>query len=360
MNLNNEFSDSIAMNSNSFTIKDSQTYAAKPLIMNQWDVLCPVYSIDPRIPGQLADYVFEVDVDSYRVSLGNNTPNEMTIFFPFNFYGANFENINCYNVISNNNLNCGFKSDGVLNIKISANLQIGSGKKLQIKVTGIMNPSVDANTNVFFPCTLNKTDFANNTRVNLVTGSGKLSGGITLPSAVGNIGNLIYLFVENSLSDLNPRSISTMTFRIGFDKIGDLNVLPIKILNNPRIIINLPAEFKLAWFDNSKLTAAIDEYNSDDQNFINKTASLIPKFILQSGNKLTIILDAENYTFKASFQYWEITITNLVNPPEDSSEDFIPLSRGSTLIQVLITNSDFSSVFKTHTNTNNFISNNFE
>jgi len=356
MNLNNEYSDALAFNSSSFTINDTQVYCEKPLLMNQWDNLCPLVSIDPRIPGEYGDYLFEIDIDSYGKYLKNTIPNELTIFFPINYFGSDFNNIFCYNLIKNINLNCVFDDNGILNIRLPTYLQIGTGKKLQIKITGILNPSIESNISVYFPCTLNKTDFTNDSRINLITGSGKYSDGIDLPSSIGKIGNLRYLYVPIPIVDTNPRSTSTITFKVGFDTIGGMTSLPIVINNTPRIIIVLPKEYKLPWYDNSKITANIDEFNSNDKNTILKTSSFSPKFILQSGNKLSLILSNDIYIFENTFQYWEITLSNIFNPPEDTSENLVSFSLGNKLFNMIFTNSDYSSVFKTHTNSNNFIS----
>jgi len=357
MNLKNENSDAIVKNTSSFTIKDTQIYPSTPLLMNQWQTLCPLISIDPKIPGEVADYVFEINIDTYRIYLINSIPNEFSLFFPFNYYGSNFNNINCYDSTNNYYLNCAFTSDSILNIRLPLNLQIGSGKKLQIKITGIVNPSININENVYFICTLNKTDFSNNSRINLITGSGIFSGGITLPNSSGN---LRFLYVSNPISDLNPRNTSTLIFKLGFDLIGGLTNFPITISNYPRLIINFPSEYKFAWYDNTKISATINEYNIDDKNLNLISSSIIPKYIQQSGNKLTLFFDLVSYTFKSSFQNWEITLNNIINPPEQSSQEFLALRLGCKFFRFILTNSDFTSVFKTNTNTYNLVLNNLD
>jgi len=166
MTLNNSSLDAIALNSASFNISTNLTYSAKPGFVGQWDTLCAVSSIIPKIPGEYADYQFDLDLDTNKASLTNSTPNEVSIFFPYTHYGASISNVLCF--YNNVTMNCTFTDEGILNIRFTSNLPIGSGKKISITITGIYNPSFESD--VYFPCTINNTNFSTGLRVNLITG----------------------------------------------------------------------------------------------------------------------------------------------------------------------------------------------
>jgi len=84
----------------------------------------------------------------------------------------------CFN--GGNLLNCFFSDEGILNVRFSNAIAIGTGKKLQILVTGIVNPVIDSD--LIFPCTVNDVPISTGVRRNLITGSGKLAGGVIVPS----------------------------------------------------------------------------------------------------------------------------------------------------------------------------------
>ena len=65
-------------------------------------------------------------------------------------------------------LNCSFSDEGILNIRLPLNLEIGTGIKLEIKITRIFNPFIDPKEDVYFPCTINSTNFSNEKRINLI------------------------------------------------------------------------------------------------------------------------------------------------------------------------------------------------
>jgi hypothetical protein len=344
MTLNSSSKDAIASNSVTFNIASNLTYSAKPGFIGQWDTLCSVASITPKIPGEYADYSFEFDLDTNKSAVINTIANEVSIFFPFDHYGSSIDKILCF--YNNATMNCSFTDEGILNIRFTTDLPVGSGKKIPITITGVYNPSFDGD--IYFPCTVNNTNFSSGLRRNLITGSGKLSGGIPIASNVTQ-GSLRYINVLNA-TDLNPRNISTYTFRITFDEAIALSKTPITISNTPQIVITFPTDYNLSWYTTTKATATIDEYTNDTSNIVSKTSTISPASVTQSGNRVTITLKPDSYTFSTSWRYWEVRVSSITGPTDNTTSS----NNGTTgPYCVLLTNSNYSAIYRTHANLNN-------
>ena len=344
MTLNSNSKDPIANTSTSFNIVNNLTYTEKPGFTGQWDTLCSVSSVVPKIPGEYADYTFELDLDTNKSAITNAQVNEVTIFFPFEHFGSSIQNVLCF--YNNATMNCSFTDEGILNIRFTTELPVGSGKKIPIVITGIYNPSFVGE--IYFPCSINTTNFSTGIRKNLITGSGKLSGGVPIVNNAVQ-GNLRYINLLNA-TDLNPRNISTHTFRITFDQAIGLSSTPITISNTPQIIITFPDDYNLSWYTTTKATAVIDEYTNDTTNQIVKSNTITPATVSQSGNRVTITLKSTSYSFTTSWRYWEVKVSQITGPTESTTSS----SNGTTgPFSVLLTNSDYSAIYRTHTNLNN-------
>jgi hypothetical protein len=344
MTLNTSSNSPIANSSTTFNVSNNLSYSAKPGFTGQWDTLCTVSSVVPKIPGEYADYTFDLDLDTNKSALTNGQANEVSIFFPFQHYGASIDNIVCF--YNNATMNCSFTDEGILNIRFTTELPVGSGKKIPIIIAGIYNPSYTGE--IYFPCTINNTNFSTGLRKNLITGSGKLSGGIPIANNVSQ-GNLRFINVLNA-TDLNPRNTSTHTFRITFDQAIGLTSTPITITNTPQVIITFPDDYNLSWYTTTKATASIDEYTSDTTNKITKTSTISPASVTQSGNRVTITLKPASYTFSTSWRYWEIKVNQITGPTEATTAT----NNGTTgAYSILMTNSIYSAIYRTHSNLNN-------
>jgi len=344
MTLNNSSFDAIALNSASFNIASNLTYSAKPGFVGQWDTLCVVSSIVPKIPGEYADYQFDFDLDTNKAALSNATPNEVSIFFPYTHYGSSISNVLCF--YNNATMNCSFTDEGILNIRFTSVLPVGSGKKISIIITGIYNPSFESE--IYFPCTVNNTNFSTGLRANLITGSGKLTGGFPITNTTAQ-GALRYINTMN-VTDVNPRNVSTHTFRITFDSAIALSATPITISSTPQIIITFPNDYNLSWYTTVKATATIDEFTNDTSNIVTKTATINPASVTQSGNRITITLPQASYTFNSNWRYWEIKVAQITGPTDSTSG----ASNNTTgPYSIILTNSNYSSIYRTYSNLNN-------
>lgn len=242
-----------------------------------------------------------------------------------------------------------FTDEGILNIRFYSSLPIGSGKKISIIISGIYNPTTDAD--IYFPCTVNNTNFSTRIRNNLITGSGKLVGGfpIALKTVVGSLRFINTLLI----TDTNPRNTSTHTFKITFDNAINVTTFPLTVSYTPQVIITFPKEYNLAWFTNVKATASIDEYIIDTSNNIVKLQTIIPANVIQSGNRVAIILPAASIIFSTSWRYWEIRV-NIITGPTDSSN----LILTTCPYNLVIINSNYSAINRTYTNLNTSVTTN--
>lgn len=314
--------------------------AAKPGVIGQWETLCAPTSINPKIPGAYSEYVFSFDLDTGKAALATLVPNELSIFFPYQYYGSNVNNVLCY--YKSALVNCSFYEEGRLGIRFASGLPVGSGSKILISVVGIMNPGTE--NDLYFPCTVDNNTFTTGSnRQNLITGSGKLAGGITYNTNAPQ-GNLRFLTPITTVTDTNPRDVSQHTFRVTFDSGVNQPALGFTIANTPQLIITFPADYNLAWFASSKASISIDEYTSDVNNVVTSTPVATPT-VTQMGNKITATFSTTTYTFNANWRYWDIKVAGITGPSNATSQ-------ATALYDIILTNSDFSSVYRTFTNLN--------
>jgi len=343
--------DAIAMQNQSFTMTLSTATGAKPVALAQWDTLCAVTSITPAIPGEpAADYTFSFDLDTNKSVLTGTaagSPNEVTIFWPYAYYGSYHKNVLCS--YGGALVNCNYTDEGILNVRLPSALPVGSGTKQAITVMGIKNPAFD--TAYSFPCTINQTVFSTNVRTVLVTGSGKLAS-LAFPTSVV-MGNLRFYSVStNYATDKNPRNTSTHTLRIGFDTAVSITTIPVTITNTPVLYVYFPEDYKLAYYS-TKPSATINEWTNDTNNNITQTSTLTPS-VTVSGNRIALTLSSTSYTFGTNWRYWDVIISNVVNPPDSTVQTGPPVTQTTRMFSVTLTNSNYSNIYRSHTNLNTY------
>jgi hypothetical protein len=336
-------SEGIANNTTAgFNIPVVKGLDTKPLA-TQADTLCSVTNVLPKIPGEFGDYTFEFDLDTNKSFLNNATPNEFTIFWPYEYYET-INNVVCY--YNQALINCSFSDEGILNIRFKESISVGSGKRIQIVVTNIMNSLIDGD--ISYICTVNTVNYLTQKRVNLLVGSGKLLGGIP---AVNQLGALRFLSIDKPVSETNPRAIGTYSFRVTLDRGTGLTPNPLTITNNPYVVITFPKEYNLSWYvtSNNLITANIDSFVNDNTNIVKLSGSIFPSKVVQSGNRIFIYLPDASYTFDNNWRYWEIKLNNIPTP-NDNTNSKAAMSLGAYTI--FITNDNFSALYKTYTNLN--------
>jgi len=337
--------EAIAKNSTPADLTMAATSAA--VTTTQSETLCPVTKITPSIPGLPGDYTFTFDLETNKAALDNATVDEVSIFFPYKYYGSFINNIICKK--GSDILNCTFSEEGILNIRVTLN----AGAKEAITLLGVPNPYIASDYS--FVCTVNNSNVQTGVRTNLITGSGKLSGGIT-STAVTQSGGLRFLKVSNPVNPGNIRSTSTHIFRVAFDKaIALTSIDKITVSNTPCIFVFLPQEYLLAYYTNTVPTVEITQYNKDNENKITPaTTPVALGAITVSGNIIKVQLEATSYEFDTNFMYWDIKISNLMNPAEVTELTGPPATMTTCMYQVVLTNSDNTACYRTMSNLNTY------
>ncbi len=349
MTLNNKTLTEIANNKLTFNIPTTKLKFAKnrPNLESQWDNLCKVTKINTPIPGEIADYQFDFDLDTSKEKLTGTIPNELTIFFPYINYSISDSYVYCYyNKIYQR---CSFSDEETLNIRFDK-LPFGSGKRISVIVTGIPNP--DFSSPISFVCTVNNINQETGERTNIITGSGKLENIVKVQESA-NWG-VIRLLNKLTVSDNNPRSISTHNFKITFDTALGLSTLPIVFQHSPMLIITFPKEYNLGLYINNDetqnpISVSIDEYINDKSNNVIKSNVIFSAKLEIRGNKIIFYFYNKNYTFQNNFQYWQINIDGIVNPSETTSPSG---SETTSQFHFLLTDENYSYIFKSYSNLN--------
>lgn len=346
MQLNTEEQIDIAVNNFSHKVISSPLeFLNKPLLEENKN-LCNVSNVTPLLPGELAQWIFDFDLDYLKEKYQNSSPNEITIFFDYNIFGGINEMIICK--YENAIIPCYFSDEGIFNIKFNSILKIGSGKIISLYLQNMINPTYDSD--IIFSCTVNNNN--GNTRTNIITGQGRLIGGIKLNSK--SEGGL--RFVNKIISsNENPRISSTHNFKITFDEAIGLVALPKTIENYPKIILSFPKEYKLGNFPNLIISCKLYEYiGSSLTNLITKSASLDVKECYVTGNFITVILFQAKYSFNTSFKYWDLEITNVKNPLDTTISKE---SNTTGQFSVVLTNENYSANYRSYNNLNSCATN---
>jgi hypothetical protein len=329
-----------------WTISPALT-TTKPVVLAQWDTLCAISSVTPKVPGELADWQFDIDLQTAATALGTATPNEVSIHFPYVHFGTVIQNLFCY--MGTTMLNCGFTDESTLNIRFTTPLP--AGKKTSILLVGVRNPALDADISI--PCTVNTSNWSTGVRTINMTGSGKLTGGINM-SAVTVNGAIRFLNVASAVSDKNPRNTSIhkirMTFDYGVGLTATTNTIAAPVLH-----IYFPNDYRLYYFT-AKPSVSIDEFTSDTNNNAVKTTTYSPASTVVSGNRIMVTFSQASITLGTSFRYWDITVSGVVNPEEGTTRTTAPLTATTRPFNLLLHSSDAKSIYRTYTNLNSYSS----
>ena len=308
-----------------------------PLLSGLWDNLSRIIRILPRLAEESAFYDFEFDINSNRYIFGEILPNEFSLFFPINLFGTSLSNLEC--IYLNNiygKINCYDEGDGIYTIRFSQPVSLEEDNPI-IRISGIVNPAIDARF-LRITCTFNYVN-PNGERFNLLTGGALLIGGITNPTSVRNIGNLILSADKYVLSDTNPRSLGMITLKVAFDR---SMTLPPSSIVNPIIIITFPSEFNFAFFNQVSITASITEYIFTETNN-GFQEGLVFNISSMSFFKNSIVLNFDFTKSMDRFGYWMIVLSNIPSPFDTTT---------TSAIKVCLTNRSFGILFKTYTNLN--------
>jgi hypothetical protein len=329
----------------------------------QYNTLCPLNSAlpkigqvgippiqpVPKIPGEYGDYQFDFDIDTNQAAFSNVfIPNELTIFFQYQFYGAIIDGVKCYLASDYSPLLCAFSDEGILNIKFSTSLinYSNDGKTLSVIVANVRNPFIE-NQNIIFACSINQADYNLDTRINLIKGSGRIEGGFPLKSISASSGVFRFLYLGNSpapSSDYNPRASSTYTFRISFDYGNLMTPASVSIIGTPWIFVYFPENYHISEYKDLKLSAVVEDYTIDENKKIMRTNSYLPSRIIVTGNRVWLTLSVTSINFPPNWRYWEIKINGVINP-NDTTETGSLQDRKK--YRIILTNNASNNIYRT-------------
>lgn len=357
--------------------------------------LCSFTNITPRIPEEYAEYELTVDFTTVSTDLETAKPNEIMLFLPYEYYGE-YQNVICYSTTSL--LQCNYIERSILSIRFSTAISVTSATALTIRLVGLKNPHLISDNAIYFACSVNETDFANELRKTVIQGTFRNSAGI-FPATTTVFGNITFRNefcyhvitipsdIESTIATqvldgpLNPRddpplmnALYKTMHRFGFT-LDTANLMiagsdnNITIVNSPELYITFPPEYKFHWYTFTP-SALIETFrlNAVDEKTIEKfdlsgtiitgttstTAVLAVSKVTVVGNQLRITFNLSTIVLDKYFQYFIISLYD-VPPPADNTENTTDNGKVTTeRFNFLIFNFDMTRVFRTWTNLNNF------
>jgi hypothetical protein len=317
-------------------------FTKSDVLATQWNTLCPVSSISPKVSGEMAEYVFNFDLLTYKDKF-KAFPNRLQIIFPVTLYNPLQSSIECY--FFDVRANCVVTSEDIITINFNQDLQLGG--TATIRIVGIKNPiKTDA---MNFLCLVQRQDWSNqNDITTLLSGSGLNNAGVLGVKSGAAKGNLLLLNPVQKVSSSLPRATSTHQFFVALDNGVDISTRPINLTNGPKIIITFPSEgnYNLSLYNIIQSTVAVKQYVSDSATKTISASLLNVNGVSRIGNKLTVLL-TDNLVIDANWRYLEIFINNIVNPMNDSAD----WNNSTGPFRVMITNNDESIVLRNYDNT---------
>lgn len=315
--------------------------AAKPV--TQGVELCTP-TITPKIPGAYSEHLFNFDLTTNKPTTTLSI-NEATIFLPFNLYGPNSNN-NIICMYKNAVVNCAFTDEGVITIRFGAsNLTVGSS--YAVTVIGLTAPGSDSD--IYYGCALsNNPNTIASTRTAIITGTGKLTGGVNIPTSTATIGNLRFLTPVSATGDANPRNTSQHTLRVALDQGYGNPITAISSTSSFNLIVTFPSDYNLQY--TSKPTATVEYYIYNTDYSIPASINISSgSGLTVAGNKITIPLifpsTVTANTFPANMRYIDIKINGIAAPTN-------PVSPAVGLFDVILYDTGMTVLFRTFTNLN--------
>ena len=344
--LENYVTLSVTVNNRDILSSDSIIYFSN---INQYvdmgnSALCgDIFTIlaSSNIYGDLSDYKF---TRSSSASI-TNTISLVQIFFPKDINFECEECVKCYEISSTgatSMITCNFEDINILNVFSQAESFI---------VTGIINPKKINNKAKIYINMVNIDSYGN--RNSMCSNNFFLEDKITF---IHNptIGHLKFFYIDNVVSDSNPRNMATYTFHFSFDyanKNYPSNGLP-GLSADSLMFIYFPKDYHL--YINDEPSSIIVRYFYSDGT--NEAPNIESKIL---GRKLMIKLKKET-NVNIKIKYIEIVINSIKNPNKIINENKytgyfkIVCLNNPSLVQ---TESDKQYYYITGINSNTFRSN---
>lgn len=305
--------------------------------------IASVSQVTSGILGDLSDYYFVFDLHTAIIvaAINSLSINEITLLFPYEYFGSNNENVKCYE--DTKLLACAFEDDGILNIRFDTNIPSGTDKV--VVITGFSNPITTPTENILFGVTYNQVTSLG-VRNAIVSGAGSINKSLF---KLSNRGKLRYFHVNYPMSNVTPRESSTYTFRFGFDYANKETLSTASLQMGSIIFVEFPPEYNL--FINSIPGVRIDEYSSDELTIPQKVQTLtISKTVIYNNRLIITIGNLTPLTSSGlKFKFWELKIDSIINPASIPSGGYTSYYK----ITCVSTNFDY---YSTTINSNSYTS----
>ena len=286
-----------------------------------------ISSTTSNIYGDLSDYTFKFSLQGLTI------PNPISlaqIFFPKFITFECEECVKCYVVSSSGEttmITCNFEDNNILNIFFSNSIIQGSDD-VSVLVTGIINPRTSITSAKLFLNLININSAGS--RFTIFNSDYDLSTFNYVQISVSE--RLRFFYIENYVSNKNPRTKTDYRFRVGFDYANKnyLSFYP-SLAENSLLYIYFPRDYHL--YVNENPTDTIVTYNYI--NGISLPVNVETKIL---GRKIQILLKhATDSTVE--LKYIEITIKNIKNPNKIiSSTENLSKSKYSGYFKVVCLN----------------------
>lgn len=297
------------------------------------DKLCEVDSVFPNILGFKSSIVFRFDLSSIQNS--SVLINEASIYFKKIYYNLTKEKMYCF--LENVLTPCVFKDSGFLQIFFPQGLPIN-----KISLITVRNVSSGENGAHSFDCSVSNYDSYSDKRQNILVGKGVNSYKVLTPTSNGILLNN-NASMDSSKPATTPRTKSDLVFDFLIDNTYNYQILPIDFtssISNPGILIELPPEYPLPYFNSFTLTPLVIQIPEaiEDQDIVFKVKSTRIE-----GSTILITLDTNKITFDPNYNTLSVKLP-VINTP------FIEVQTGIIKISVL---NDVTSPTKIFSNNNN-------
>lgn len=289
--------------------------------------LCNLTSVFPRIPAQIGQMTFDLDLTASNDTLAkinqingtNKVFNELSIFFDPTIYMRS-QSIWCE--FDSNNLPCNWTEQGYVILRFGYSLM---DKIYRITIKGITIPQVnEIENNGDFLCSVNYYNL--DEREQLIVGRGSYTN-TEYTYAPENAGNLLFFNPSNGfVSNTTPREFADYSFRFTPDFTRELTSTAQKFEAGenlkPAILVHFPSYYNFSSIIaplTIKLTKTI--YNTDtsraddtitDSKNISATATA--KY-----NYIVIQLDENPFLISENNAYFDLTIEKIPNPDSEIS-----------------------------------------
>ena len=297
-------------------------------------------SVSSNILGDISDYTFKLNLNKLNSRCSSSTMAQ--IFFPQEISFECEECVKCYELYDGKtkNITCNFEDYNILNIFFN-----DRNSEISILITGIINPRIsDSSPKIFLNLICIYSSGARSALFNEYFNLDDFIDFTQNPT----IGGLRFFYIQDALSDKNPRTKAVHKFKVGFDYANIDSSLP--TLSDSFLYIYFPRDYHLYINEDPSLTEVKYYY-------INGAIESFTPISRIFGNKIRIELGGDDNP-SVKLKYIEISIYGIKNPNK-----IITLSGNSNkkrhtgYFKIICLNNPSSQYYITGINSNTYRSN---